>query len=239
MNLTVGAGERIAVIGPSGSGKSTIAAVAMGFLPYAGSATIDGVEVRDIAGDSLRESVGLLSQQAHIFDTSVAANLRIARGDATDDDLLAVLTRVRLSDWLAALPEGLDTMITATRMSGGERQRLAMARLLLAKRDILILDEPTEHLDVETADVLIRDLLDVSAGTTTLLITHRTRDLLHVDRIAILVGGRIDLQGTHDQLLGESQWYAERWEQETEAIDLVELMREIPAGTARRVVREV
>lgn len=218
VDLSLAPGERIAVVGPSGAGKSTLAAVLLRFLPYEGSFTIGGREAAHLDGEVLRTDIGLLTQSAHIFDTSVAENLRLGRPDATDDDLIQVIDRVRLTSWLATLPDGLDTEVgpLGWAMSGGERQRLALARILLARRHVLVLDEPTEHLDQATAAALTSDLLTATEGTGTILITHRLVGLEGVDRIHVLVAGEIVATGTHEALLAAGGWYARRWQAEAE-----------------------
>lgn len=227
--------ERIAVVGPSGAGKSTLAAVLLKFLPYTGSVTVGGREVSDLSGDDLRRHITMLTQDAHVFDTSISANLRLGNAEATDEELMAVLQRVRLDDWLAAQPHGLATELgpQGVTMSGGERQRLALARLLLADRPVLVLDEPTEHLDPQTADALTDDLLRVTQGQSTLLITHRLRGLEHVDRVHVMVAGEIAASGTHAELLAAGGWYASRWAAERDQYDLAALMATIAPGTAR------
>jgi len=235
IDLDVAAGERVAVVGPSGAGKSTLAMVFMRFLGYVdGTVQLGGVEIRDLDGDAVREKIGLLTQDAHIFDTSVRENLHLGDPHASDDELRAVLARVGLGGWLTHLPRGLDADLGphGAAISGGERQRLALARLLLAERRLLVLDEPTEHLDPQAADALTDDLLAVTSGRSTLLITHRLRGLDQVDRIVVLVAGQVRATGTHEQLLDQGGWYAERWRAEQEQGDLASLMDAIPAGTS-------
>ncbi|MFM9135995.1 MAG: thiol reductant ABC exporter subunit CydC [bacterium] len=217
ISMTLQPGERIAVVGPSGSGKSTLAAVLLAFLAYDdGTVELGGAPLRELAGDDVRRAVTLLTQSAHVFDTTVRDNLRLGRSDATDDDLLEVLQRVRLGGWLADLPNGLDAELgpRGSTLSGGERQRLALARLLLSDRPIVVLDEPTEHLDPQTADALTADLLQATRGRSTVYITHRLSGLETVDRIYVLEGGSVLAQGTHGELLVEGGWYAERWAEE-------------------------
>lgn len=228
--------ERVAIVGPSGAGKSTLAAVLLGFLSYDGSVLIGGREIREVEGDDLRAEITLLTQQAHIFDTTIAANLRLGDAHADDDALHVVLERVGLSAWLAEQADGLATVIGSggTTMSGGERQRLALARLLLAHRPIMVFDEPTEHLDPATADALTDVLLEVTEGTSTILITHRLRDMDRFDRIIVLISGEIAASGTHQELIEQGGWYAQRWLAEREQADLAELTASIPAGTAVR-----
>ena len=234
VDLDLGAGERIAVVGPSGAGKSTLAMVLLRFLDYSGSVEFVGTELRALDGDAVREEVGLLTQDAHIFDTTVRENLHLGAPRATDDELRAVLARVGLAGWLTHLPRGLDTDLGphGAAISGGERQRLALARLLLAERRLLVLDEPTEHLDPQAADALTDDLLAVTAGRSTLLITHRLRGLDRVDRVVVLIAGQVRAVGTHDELVAQGGWYAERWRAEQERGDLAALIEGIPAGTA-------
>jgi ATP-binding cassette, subfamily C, bacterial CydC len=176
-DLVLPAGGRVALIGPSGSGKSTVAALLVRFLdPRAGRVTMDGVDLRDIPAEQVREVVGYLPEDAYLFDTTIAANLRIARPDATDADLREALAAARLLDWAETLPNGLGTLVGEHGMalSGGQRRRLALARLLLTEARVLILDEPTEHLDDSTAAALTRDLLAAAGERSVLLITHRT-----------------------------------------------------------------
>jgi ATP-binding cassette subfamily C protein CydC len=195
VDLTLRPGARVALTGPSGSGKSTIAALLVRFLdPTAGSITLDGVDLRRMSPDRVRQIVGYLPEDAYLFDTTIAANLRIARRDATGADLRAALAQARLLDWVDTLPDGLETLVGehGTALSGGQRRRLALARALLADFRLLILDEPTEHLDDETAAALTRDLLAAAGDRTVLLITHRTDLAAEVDEVIALRSGRDD-----------------------------------------------
>ncbi|GIF25407.1 hypothetical protein Ate02nite_81370 [Paractinoplanes tereljensis] len=189
LDLTLAPGDRVALVGPSGSGKSTVAALLVRFLdPTAGRITMDGVDLRDIPSDRVRQIVGYLPEDAYLFDSTIAANLRIARPDATGDELREVLAQARLRDWVDGLPRGLETAVGehGMELSGGERRRLALARALLAGFEVLILDEPTEHLDDETAAALTRDLLAAAGDRTVLLITHRLGIAAEVDRVVTL-----------------------------------------------------
>lgn len=232
VDLVFEPGQRVAVVGPSGSGKSTLAAVLMGFLPYEGSATLSGVELRDTDGDDLRRHVGLLTQQAHIFDTTIADNVRIGDPHADDDAVVAALAAAQLDAWVAALPSGMHTTVGSfgLTISGGERQRIALARLLLADRPLAILDEPTEHLDGPTADALTRTLSAALRDRTVLLITHRLIGLEQVDRIVELHDGRVRASGTHDELMALGGWYAEQWLLESERRDMTALLADLPVG---------
>jgi ATP-binding cassette subfamily C protein CydC len=190
LDLTLTPGRHIALVGPSGSGKSTVAALLVRWLdPVRGRVTLDGIDLRELAGDRVREIVGYLSEDAHLFDTTIEENLRIGRRGATGPQLREALAAARLLDWTDTLPDGLATLIGehGVQLSGGQRRRLALARALLADFPVLILDEPTEHLDDETAAALTRDLLAAAGDRTVLLITHRTDGLSEVDQV--LMGG--------------------------------------------------
>ncbi len=177
VDLELRPGARVALVGPSGCGKSTVAALLVRFLdPVAGRVTLDGIDLRRIAPERVRQIVGYLPEDSYMFDTTIAANLRIARPDATDQQLRDVLARARLLDWVVNLPDGLQTLVGehGRALSGGQRRRLALARALLADFRVLLLDEPTEHLDDETATGLLDDLLTAAGDRTVLVITHRS-----------------------------------------------------------------
>jgi thiol reductant ABC exporter CydC subunit len=220
LDLDLIAGQTVGLVGRSGAGKSTLADVLLRFLPYqAGSVTLDGVEISDLDGDDYRRAVGLVSQDAHIFDTTLEENLRLARRDATPAELDAALRRARLWEWTQTLPCGLATRVGAqgALISGGQRQRLALARALLADFPILVVDEPGEHLDTPTADALTADLLDTTDGRAVLLITHRLAGLEGVDQLIVLDGGRAIERGCHSELLARGGSYARMWAYETDS----------------------
>ncbi|WHX19915.1 thiol reductant ABC exporter subunit CydD [Streptomyces malaysiensis subsp. malaysiensis] len=196
-------GRRVAVVGPSGAGKSTLAQVLLRFLdPEGGTYTLAGRNAATLDGDAVRRLVGLCAQDAHVFDSSLRENLRLARPGASDDELRSALAGARLLDWVDGLPDGLDTLVgeQGARLSGGQRQRLALARALLADFPVLVLDEPAEHLDLPTADALTADLLSATRGRTTVLITHRLAGLAAVDEVIVLDGGRAVQRGTYEEL---------------------------------------
>ncbi|MEU8773086.1 thiol reductant ABC exporter subunit CydD [Streptomyces sp. NPDC048606] len=203
MDLTLEAGRRVAVVGPSGSGKTTLAQVLLRFLdPAEGTYTLGRNDARLLDGDDVRRTVGLCAQDAHIFDSSVRENLRLARTGASEAELRGALAAARLLEWADGLPEGLDTLVGehGQRISGGQRQRLALARALLADFPVLVLDEPAEHLDLATADALTADLLAATEGRTTVLITHRLAGLEAVDEVLVLDGGTVVQRGPYAEL---------------------------------------
>ena len=219
LDLDLAAGRTVALVGRSGVGKSMLADVLLRFLPYqGGSVTLDGVEIHDMCGDEYRRVIGLVSQDAHIFDTTLEENLRLARRDATEAELRRALGRARMLDWTDGLPAGLGTRVGphGAEISSGQRQRLALARALLADFPLLVVDEPGEHLDTPTADALVADLLDTTAEQSVLLITHRLAGLERVDEVIVLDGGRALERGTHTELIALGGRYSQMWARETE-----------------------
>jgi ATP-binding cassette subfamily C protein CydCD len=232
VDLEIHPAQRVLIMGPSGSGKSTLAAVIMGFLPYEGSAQLNGVEIRELGSDRVTERIGLLSQHTHVFDTSVEENVRLGRVGASTEEVWDVLERAQLSDWVRSLPEGVDTRVGAfgARMSGGERQRLALARLLLANRPALVLDEPTEHLDRQTAADVEATIADQTAGVASIVISHQV--LGDVDHVIEMNDGRIVASGTHEQLLAQGGWYAAQVQRQREGEQMLHVMNELTPGIA-------
>jgi len=219
VDLDLGPGRHVAVVGSSGAGKSTLAAVLLRFLPYqTGSVTLDGVEISQLDGDAYRRVIGLLAQDAHIFDSTLAENLRLAQRNADDEQLLAALAGVRLLDWAQGLPLGLDTELGehGARVSGGQRQRIAIARALLADFPLLVLDEPVEHLDVATADAILADVLANADERGVLLITHRLAGLVDFDEVLVLEHGQVRERGSHAELIAAGGSYARMWRRERE-----------------------
>jgi thiol reductant ABC exporter CydC subunit len=217
VDLDLVAGRRVALVGPSGAGKSTVAAVLLRFCDLAdGRATLGGHDLRAYGADDVRTVIGGCTQDPHIFNASIRENLRLARPAASDSELAEAARQARLLPWIESLPRGWDTP-AGTRggaVSGGERQRLALTRALLAAPDLLILDEPTAHLDPETRAALTADLLDVTKGRATLLITHELRGLDQVDEIVVLEAGKVAGRGTHDELLQDCPLYRQMWDAE-------------------------
>ena len=188
-DLRLEPGRAVALVGPSGAGKTTVASLLLRFLdPERGRVTIDGRDVREYRQEDVRRTFALAGQEAHVFDSTIRENLRLARPDATEAELEDVLRRARLGEWVASLPDGLDTLVgeDGSRLSGGQRQRLTIARALLVDAPVLILDEPTAHLDERMAQELMDDVLDEAGERSVLLITHRREGLDRVDEIVAL-----------------------------------------------------
>jgi ATP-binding cassette, subfamily B, bacterial len=212
VSLEVPAGSTLAVVGATGSGKTTLGyLLARLYDADSGSITIDGVDVRDLSLSALSSTVGVVSQDPYLLHASIAENLRFARPDATDDELVRAARAARIHDLIASLPEGYDTVVgeRGYRFSGGEKQRLAIARTVLRNPPVLVLDEATSALDTRTERSVQAALDELSAGRTTVTVAHRLSTVRSADRIAVLDRGRVVELGSHDELLALGGRYAE------------------------------
>jgi ABC-type multidrug transport system fused ATPase/permease subunit len=208
-------GQVVALVGSSGAGKSTIAQLLSRLYDVdAGAVRLNGTDVRDLSAESIRATVGMVTQDGHLFHETIRENLRLARPDASDDDLWAALRRARLADLVASLPDGLATVVgeRGYRLSGGERQRLTIARLLLKQPRVVILDEATASLD-STSEAAVQDALgEALIGRTAIVIAHRLSTIRAADAILVIEDGRVVERGTHDQLLARRGRYTELYE---------------------------
>jgi ATP-binding cassette, subfamily B, bacterial len=211
VNLVVPAGTRTAIVGETGAGKTTLGYLAARlYEPQQGRVTIDGIDVREVSLESLAGSVGVVSQETYLFHESVRENLRFARPDATDEEIEEAARTARIHDLIASLPDGYDTIVgeRGYRFSGGEKQRMAIARTILRNPPVLVLDEATSSLDTQTEAAVQAALERLAEGRTTITIAHRLSTVRDADQIVVLDHGRIVERGTHEQLLERGGLYA-------------------------------
>jgi ATP-binding cassette subfamily B protein len=212
ISLVAPAGKLTALVGPSGAGKTTIThLVPRLYDPTSGAVRIGGYDVRDLTLASLRETVGMVTQDAHMFHDTIRMNLLYARPDASEADVVEACKAAQIWDLISALPNGLDTVAgdRGYRFSGGEKQRIALARLLLKAPSIVVLDEATAHLDSESEAAVQRALRTALAGRTSLVIAHRLSTIREADQILVVDEGQIRERGVHDELLEAGGLYAE------------------------------
>jgi ATP-binding cassette, subfamily B, bacterial len=219
VSFEINPGELVALVGPSGAGKTTLSHLVPRLYDVrSGAVRVHGIDVRDATLDSLRESIGMVTQDAHMFHESIRSNLLYARPDASDDEVTEALRGAQILPLVESLPDGLDTLVgdRGYRLSGGEKQRLAIARLLLKAPDIVVLDEATAHLDSES-ELAVQDALRTAlTGRTSLVIAHRLSTVRDADQILVVDGGRIVERGGHDELLAAGGLYSELYKTQFE-----------------------
>jgi ATP-binding cassette subfamily B protein len=220
ISFEVPAGKMVAIVGPSGAGKSTISRLLLRFYDVTnGRITIDGQDIRDVTQASLRAAIGVVPQDTVLFNDRIFYNIKYGRHDATDEEVIAAAKMAQIDDFVKTLPDGYDTMVgeRGLKLSGGEKQRVAIARTILKAPPILILDEATSALDSHT-EKEIQDALDcVSQDRTTVVIAHRLSTIIHADTILVLDAGRIVEQGTHAELITKHGLYASLWARQRQA----------------------
>jgi ATP-binding cassette subfamily B protein len=217
ISFTAAAGQLVALVGPSGAGKTTIThLVPRLYDVQSGSIQINGVDVRNAKLDSLHERIGVVTQDAHLFHDTIRANLLYAKPDATDAQIMEALRSAQILRLIDSLPQGLETLVgeRGYRFSGGEKQRLAIARLLLKAPEIVILDEATAHLDSESEAAIQRALEIALAGRTSIVIAHRLSTIVKADQILVVQAGSIVQRGTHLQLMEQQGIYAELYQRQ-------------------------
>ena len=215
-------GKKVAVVGPSGSGKSTLARLLYRFYDVgAGRVTIDGQDLRDVTQDSLRAAIGIVPQDTVLFNDTIAYNIGYGRAGATLDEVKKAAELAHIHDFIAKLPDGYNTMVgeRGLKLSGGEKQRVAIARTILKDPKILIFDEATSALDSHTEQAIQKNLAELAEGRTTLVIAHRLSTIIDADEIVVLEAGSIAEQGGHHDLLGRGGIYAGMWRRQQENVD--------------------
>jgi ATP-binding cassette subfamily B protein len=212
VSFTAAPGTLVALVGPSGAGKTTITHLVSRLYDVSeGAVRVGGHDIRDVTMESLRDTIGVVTQDAHLYHDSIGANLRYARPDATDEELIEALRAAQIGDLVESLPDGLDTVVgdRGYRMSGGEKQRIAIARLLLKAPSVVVLDEATAHLDSESEVAVQRALKTALAGRTSIVIAHRLSTIREADQILVVDDGRVVERGRHADLLEAGGLYAE------------------------------
>ena len=230
VTFKVPAGKTVAIVGPSGAGKSTISRLLFRFYDVQqGAITIDGQDIRTVTQKSLRKAIGMVPQDTVLFNDTIAYNIRYGRPDATDTQVKQAAEMAQINHFIEQLPDGYQSMVgeRGLKLSGGEKQRVAIARTLLKAPPVLILDEATSALDTATEQEIQHALDIVSRGRTTLVIAHRLSTIINADEILVLKDGRIIERGKHDELLNKSGLYASMWNKQLEASQAEEKLRKI------------
>jgi ATP-binding cassette, subfamily B, heavy metal transporter len=220
VDFEIPSGKTLAVVGASGGGKSTLARLLFRFYDVTGGAIkIDGVDIRDVTQASLRAAIGIVPQDTVLFNDTLEYNLRYGRPDATDEDLREAIRQARLDQFIAKLPDGLQTNVgeRGLKLSGGEKQRVAIARALIKNPAILIFDEATSALDSESEKAIQAEIAAVSRERTTMIIAHRLSTIVDADQIIVMDAGRIVERGTHSELIALGGTYSRLWALQAEA----------------------
>jgi len=238
LSFEVPAGKMVAIVGPSGAGKSTVSRILLRFYDVSGgSVTIDGQDIRDVTQTSLRAALGVVPQDTVLFNDTILYNIRYGRPEATDEEVREAARMAQIDDFIARLPEGYRTMVgeRGLKLSGGEKQRVAIARTILKGPPILLLDEATSALDSHT-EKEIQDALDqVSRNRTTVVIAHRLSTIVGADNILVLDAGQLVEQGTHAELLAKAGLYASLWDRQRQAEKARQVLAEALAEEAQRI----
>ncbi|MBS9719967.1 ABC transporter ATP-binding protein/permease [Tianweitania sp. BSSL-BM11] len=228
VSFEVPAGKTVAIVGPSGAGKSTISRLLFRFYDVQqGRVTVDGQDVREVTQESLRAAIGMVPQDTVLFNDTIAYNIRYGRNDATKEEVVYAAEQAQIADFIERLPEGFDSMVgeRGLKLSGGEKQRVAIARTILKAPPLLILDEATSALDTQTEQSIQAALDVVSRGRTTIVIAHRLSTVINADQIIVLRDGTIAERGTHAELIAENGLYASMWMRQREATEAEERLR--------------
>jgi ATP-binding cassette subfamily B protein len=235
VTIAVPAGHTVAIVGPSGAGKSTVSRILYRFYDVAGGrVSIDGQDIRDVSQASLRAAIGIVPQDTVLFNDTIYYNICYGRPEATRAEIEEAAKLARIHDFITSLPEGYDTMVgeRGLKLSGGEKQRVAIARTILKDPRILLFDEATSALDTRTEQEIAQSLREVSRGRTTIVIAHRLSTVVDADEIVVLVQGRVAERGTHTALMMRNGVYADMWRRQAEAAE--EAFAEIPEAPSLR-----
>ena len=239
VSFTVAPGSTVAIVGPSGAGKSTISRILFRFYDIqAGQVSIDGQDIREVSQESLRRAIGIVPQDTVLFNDTIRYNIRYGRPGATDEEVEAAARLARIHDFIVSLPDGYDSMVgeRGLKLSGGEKQRVAIARTILKNPPILLLDEATSALDTQTEKEIQTSLKEISRDRTAIVIAHRLSTVVDADEILVLDRGRIVERGTHEALLDLGGQYAGMWQRQLEAVEAEAKLAEVRAEGLAPVV---
>ena len=240
INFEIAQGKTTAVVGPSGAGKSTLSRLLYRFYDIQqGQIFIDDQDIKRVTQASLREAVGIVPQDTVLFNDTIRYNIRYGKAAASDAEVEAAARDASIHDFIMSLPRGYDTRVgeRGLKLSGGEKQRVAIARTVLKNPAILVLDEATSALDIKTEREIQAALLDVARDRTTLVIAHRLSTIVNADEILVLDKGRIIERGTHSELVNTPGTYADMWQRQKEVADEIEKLQEIFAGDELRALQ--